>query len=143
MNSYTKTLCVKCNDFYGSEERKGMCSVCFKKYTIPDEPKFVEPKFEEPVKVEQPVEEVTKPLETIEPIEPVEAVKEVPSKPVQTNTMNCWTCNVKVGYLGFKCHCEYVFCGKHRHFSEHKCDFDYKNYDRSKLKAATEGKKVK
>jgi hypothetical protein len=129
MNSYTKVLCIKCNEFYGSEERQGMCSVCFKKI--------------------KPIEE-SKAESTIEtqPAEVLEAVKEPEmklesTKPVQTNMMNCWVCNVKVGYLGFKCHCEYVFCGKHRHFSEHNCDFDYKNYDRSKLKAAAEGKKVK
>ena len=38
-----------------------------------------------------------------------------------------------VGYNGFKCKCEYIFCGAHRHFSDHSCDFDYKSYDRIKL----------
>ena len=30
MNSFTKTICVQCKVYYGSEERMGMCSVCFK-----------------------------------------------------------------------------------------------------------------
>ena len=32
MNSFTKTQCVQCKIYYGSEERMGMCSVCFKDY---------------------------------------------------------------------------------------------------------------
>ena len=128
MNSYVKTLCNKCNENYGSEERQGMCSVCFKKSKL---------------EILEPVSESVNNIQPIEPIVEEKTIEPVNLKPIQTNTMNCWACNVKVGYLGFKCHCEYVFCGKHRHFSEHNCDFDYKNYDRSKLKAAQEAKKVK
>jgi hypothetical protein len=63
----------------------------------------------------------------------VEEQMETKIRPVQSNTHSCWICNKKVGYLGFKCKCEYVFCGAHRHFSDHNCDFDYKSYDREKL----------
>ena len=41
-------------------------------------------------------------------------------------TNRCWTCNKKVGLLGFKCKCEYVFCGEHRLAEAHECDFDFK-----------------
>jgi hypothetical protein len=129
MNSYARSLCIKCNENYGAEERKGMCSVCFKKCSEPT------PVVEETI---IPETKLTDPI-----VIPEISTESEITKPIQTNTMNCWVCNTKVGYLGFKCHCEYVFCGKHRHFSEHNCDFDYKKYDRSKLKAAIEGKKVK
>ena len=59
------------------------------------------------------------PSEAAEPPPP-----ELPRK--QTNTNRCWTCNKKVGLLGFKCKCEYVFCGEHRLAEAHECDFDFK-----------------
>jgi hypothetical protein len=141
MNSYTAKLCIKCNEFFGSDDRQGMCSVCFKKVKPSEEPKLPDPIIETKP-IENPIIEEPKVAEVKEVIlpEPEKIVEN--TKPVQNNKMNCWICNVKVGYLGFKCHCEYVFCGKHRHFSEHKCDFDYKSYDRSKLKANLDNKKV-
>jgi len=42
-------------------------------------------------------------------------------------------CNKKVGLTGFKCRCEYVFCGAHRLAEAHKCDFDYKTVGRQQL----------
>jgi hypothetical protein len=142
MNSITKTFCVKCNEYYGSEERQGMCSVCFKKYKPNEEVKKPEENKQAEV-VEKPT--IPEPIKESSEVKADEPVITEPEKvrPKQTNAMNCWVCNVKVGYLGFKCHCEYVFCGKHRHFSEHNCDFDYKSYDRSKLKTSNESKKVK
>jgi hypothetical protein len=135
MNSFNKTICTSCKVYYGSEERQGMCSVCFK-----------DAKSKEGVK--EPVKEIIK--ESLPPkedeimssniiqTEPINEVKidemiQTVTRPVQTTTHNCWVCNKKVGYLGFKCKCEYIFCGTHRHFSDHNCDFDYKSYDRSKL----------
>jgi len=55
------------------------------------------------------------------------------TKPIQTQKDQCWKCKKKVGYLGFTCRCKYVFCGTHRHFSEHNCDFDYKSMERERL----------
>ena len=49
---------------------------------------------------------------------------ELPRK--QTNTSRCWTCNKKIGLLGFKCKCEYFFCAEHRYSDKHTCAFDYK-----------------
>ena len=49
-----------------------------------------------------------------------------PTRPIQEKTNRCWTCNKKVGLLGFKCKCEYVFCGEHRLAEAHECDFDFK-----------------
>ena len=49
-----------------------------------------------------------------------------PARPVQTKTNRCWTCNKKIGLLGFKCKCEFVFCSAHRAEDKHSCTFDYK-----------------
>ena len=108
----------------GSEERKGLCSVCFN-----------ELKNKEVIKEELKPKEVTKaPKANVEENskEINDVVMEV-TKPLQTNPHACWKCDKKVGYLGFKCKCSYLFCGTHRHFSDHECDFDYKSYDRTKL----------
>jgi hypothetical protein len=133
MNSFNKTLCVQCKTNYGSNEREGMCSVCYKEYkskqlliektqvtnkdvtmtdNIIDNTNIVESKDDKMI-VEEPV------------------VTDV--RPKQTNIYTCYRCDKKVGYLGFKCKCDYIFCGTHRHFSDHDCDFDYKTSDREKL----------
>jgi hypothetical protein len=128
MNSFTKTLCVKCLEFYGSQEREGMCSVCYKK-NIDESSKQEDKKVE--ILENNDNSEINK---QVNPIEHIEENKKLE----QTNKMNCWKCQIRVGYLGFNCNCGYVFCGKHRHFSDHNCDFDYKNYDRQKLQKKLE-----
>lgn len=56
-----------------------------------------------------------------------EAVEDgTPKKKVQTNTGRCFSCPKKVGLLGFKCQCGYVFCEKHRYSDKHECDFDWR-----------------
>ena len=44
----------------------------------------------------------------------------------QVNTSRCFACNKKIGLLGFKCKCEFVFCATHRAEDKHSCAFDYK-----------------
>lgn len=58
------------------------------------------------------------------------------SKQVQQDTTRCWSCNKKVGLLGFRCRCEYVFCGLHRYSDKHECPFDYKTLGRAQLTKA-------
>jgi hypothetical protein len=55
---------------------------------------------------------------------------------VQTDTTKCWSCKKKVGLLGFKCRCSYIFCSLHRHSDKHPCTFDYKAEQREKLTKA-------
>ena len=55
-------------------------------------------------------------------------------KPVQIDATKCWTCKRKVGLLGFKCRCSYVFCSKHRYSDQHDCDHDYKKAHQERLK---------
>ena len=45
----------------------------------------------------------------------------------QIKKNRCWSCNKKVGILGFDCECGYIFCGKHRYTYEHNCSIDKKN----------------
>jgi hypothetical protein len=134
MNSFTKVLCVQCKVYYGSEDRMGMCSVCFKDQ---------KPKVNSQIPLENKKEELSNQVQDQSSIKISEPPKldedikmeesPIQTRPVQTNIHACWICNKKVGYLGFKCKCDYIFCGSHRHFSDHNCDFDYKNYDREKL----------
>ena len=56
-----------------------------------------------------------------------------PQRPVQKHKNRCFTCNKRVGLTGFKCRCDYVFCGSHRLPEEHHCDFDYKTVGRELL----------
>jgi len=55
-------------------------------------------------------------------------------KPKQEKQDQCWKCEKKVGYLGFNCRCGYTFCNIHRHFAEHNCEYDYKSFEREKLR---------
>merc|ERR1740133_233467 len=56
----------------------------------------------------------------IDPTPPPEPPKK------QVNTSRCFACNKKIGLLGFKCKCEFVFCATHRAEDKHSCAFDYK-----------------
>jgi len=62
-----------------------------------------------------------------------DVLKDVVTRKVQKNKKRCWTCRKKIGFLGFKCKCEYVFCKKHRIPEEHLCVFDFKREQREKL----------
>lgn len=54
-------------------------------------------------------------------------------KKEQLDKTKCWVCLRKVGLLGFKCRCDYIFCSKHRHYTDHACDYDYKTPAREEL----------
>ena len=56
------------------------------------------------------------------------------SPPKSSN--RCFTCQKKVGLLGFKCRCDQTFCGAHRHADAHSCTFDYKAAGREELTKA-------
>jgi hypothetical protein len=145
MNSFNKVKCVKCDIYFGSQERMGMCSVCFKDLKNKesftgsmDDIKSRENSNLTNTTVESNITNQSQNIETKDNdvvMENTTSDNNINSdiRPIQTNKFACWTCNKKVGYLGFKCKCEYIFCGTHRHFSDHNCDFDYKTYDRQKL----------
>lgn len=51
----------------------------------------------------------------------------------QTDLSKCWSCKKRVGLLGFKCKCDYTYCSKHRHASDHNCTFDYLTANKEQL----------
>lgn len=59
--------------------------------------------------------------------------KEADNQPPKTSLKpRCAQCNKKV-LLIIKCHCEKVFCSKHRHAEEHNCTYDFKTEGQKKL----------
>eukprot|EP00741_Cyanophora_paradoxa_P022454 tig00021489_g21680.t1 len=64
------------------------------------------------------------------------AAEATPEPPKQTQTNRCWSCNKKIGLTGFKCRCNYVFCGEHRYSDKHSCTFDYKTMAKDLLAKA-------
>ncbi len=117
----TSTWCIKCHKFFGSKD--GMCSVCYKE-------EYKKMSFDD-TKIENKdvIQEGTEKNEQI-PEKPVQVISFFY---IQSNKFNCWKCDKKVGYLGFKCKCNYIFCGPHRHFADHDCDYDFKKADREKF----------
>jgi len=71
----------------------------------------------------------------VRPCEDGEGAEEPPKK-VQANTSRCWTCNRKIGLLGFQCKCDYYFCSEHRYSDRHQCAFDYKAQGKQLLSKA-------
>jgi len=59
-----------------------------------------------------------------------------PPKKKQMNTSRCWTCNKKIGLLGFQCKCDYYFCAEHRYSDKHECAFDFKALGKQQLAKA-------
>lgn len=57
-----------------------------------------------------------------------------PSRPVRPN--RCFSCNKKVGVMGFKCKCGSTFCGNHRYPEKHECSFDFKEVGRDAIAKA-------
>lgn len=126
MEKFSSSLCISCQEFYGSPERKGYCSVCYSDLKLKDRTISIDSvntgvssSVEIPVLKEENVNV---------------SVTEIDASKVQTNTFNCWKCDRRVGYMGFKCNCGYVFCSGHRHFKDHDCAFDFKSHDRAKMK---------
>jgi predicted nucleic acid binding AN1-type Zn finger protein len=58
---------------------------------------------------------------------------QVVETPTQKDTTRCFGCKKKVGLLGFKCRCGFVFCSMHRIAEAHNCTYDYKAANRAKL----------
>ncbi|KAA8492983.1 AN1-type zinc finger protein 5 [Porphyridium purpureum] len=69
-------------------------------------------------------------------VAPTTAVPGSPKRKIQKNTGRCWECRKKVGLLGFKCRCDYTYCGEHRYTDKHACDFDYKTLAKQNLEKA-------
>jgi len=119
------TAPVRCGcGFFGNPLTMNLCSKCYKdaqlrgqqqKEKAENKPLFV-------------VDNSKKEEEELKPVEPEENVQQT-----QVDPSKCWQCKRKVGLLGFKCKCNYVFCSQHRYSDTHSCPFDYKTQARNLL----------
>lgn len=125
MDLFQRKHCIVCKTNFGSEAKKWMCNSCYQTHLDEEQIKKC---------IDLSQSDTKKPNETSTEVS-TDNLSSASSQVIQTDTSKCWTCSKKVGYLGFKCKCGYTFCGSHRHFSDHKCEFDYKSYDRERLNA--------
>jgi len=65
-------------------------------------------------------------------IEDNETAKKSPKGKIK-NKKKCFTCNKKIGLLGFECKCKNMFCSMHFNPETHDCDYDFKNEQKERL----------
>jgi len=137
----TPIMCANGCGFFGNPLTSNLCSKCHRDIQGRQQRDVTDP-----VKQTQPAPVAHTPSEptpsppspstsTPTPTEPTEDNGDEPKK-IQTDTTRCWSCNKKVGLLGFKCRCDYVFCSMHRYSDKHSCSFDYKAMARANLQKA-------
>ncbi|KAL0248447.1 hypothetical protein GEMRC1_003683 [Eukaryota sp. GEM-RC1] len=105
-------LCQDCQQFFGSEETLGRCSVCYKSY-ISKHPQQ-EPSVTSEVSLHSPPE----------------SIAQSPA-PEQKDKSRCFQCRRKLGLLGIKCKCGLMVCSQHR--IDHNCTFDFKAEQQERL----------
>ena len=101
------SACVNCYQFAGSSKQNNLCSVCYREslqIKEAERKKSIESQNETTMEIE---------VSKVESKNPDETPKNKGRKK-QKNKKRCFNCRRKVGYNGFKCKCDYVFCGKHR-----------------------------
>jgi hypothetical protein len=57
-----------------------------------------------------------------------------PSEPIKMpKTCQYGECKFKLKISDFSCKCNKYFCSKHRHFSDHSCEYDYRTNGNKQL----------
>jgi len=130
----TRVMCP-CG-FWGNIDQEGLCSVCYQKKVFGPPEKNTAKKVA--LKSPRPKNDrrirLKKALLKLKALYRFKLGVKTESRVVQKNKKRCFSCNRKVGYLGFECRCLYVFCDVHRFPDTHCCTFDYKKFNQSKLK---------
>lgn len=110
--------CLKECGFYGTYVTQWYCSKCYEEYR------------------KEACQRAHNKLMNMKRLEIAEESLEVAevSNPAQTNAERCWKCERRVGLLGFKCRCSYVFCKKHRMANQHDCSYDWKTWGREQIR---------
>jgi hypothetical protein len=136
-------LCSKCYRETQAEEQKKAHETSVPPVVVaPPEPKIEaepvpEAVMEEAAAVPEEETAAPEPLAVVAPAQPLEPEEpQEPEKPIQANRNRCFSCNKKVGLLGFECRCGYVYCSGHRHAGDHTCTFDYATFDKERLAKA-------
>ena len=70
---------------------------------------------------------------TCEPIESETKPKKKKSKKRKSRKLRCGVCKKRLGFIGIKCKCGQYFCGHHRYASEHNCNWDYQDENKTQL----------
>jgi len=119
--------CVNNCGFYGSSTTSNYCSKCWVAHNEPKE------KLDFNVSVADLNEAIVSAQNLQATINNIE--KDIPSTAAQKDVSKCWKCNKRVGLLGVKCKCTYVFCAKCRYSDRHNCTYDYKTASKALLKS--------
>jgi len=128
-SNLTPPLCAKGCGFFGSPEKKNLCSECYRDHVKEEESVAAETA----KKLSQLVIDTQSAANDKSPAVLTDETTSSSAAAASSSTVKinrCECCNKKVGLLGFKCRCEKTFCGVHRHATEHSCTFDFKTLDR-------------
>jgi len=129
-------LCSAGCGFFGNPVTSNMCSKCHRDaqarqpQQLQQQQQAPEPRAE-PVKARVEAQASASAPAVDQPNE-----DERSDRKAQPDTTRCFSCNKKVGLLGFKCRCDYVFCSMHRYSDKHECSFDYKSMAKAALTKA-------